>query len=425
MKNKVKVIAVFLVVTLLALSVTAFADDGGAPQWNDGAVYFVWADGDGEENNFYYHKITQVVGGGEMNYVPVSTITYDNDNTIKYDIKNRTRTAHYQNGTTSESNSYEFVWMSGFEAIKDTNEFLNLTTTEKFEYLFENDLTVNPIAAINGANCISTMGDLAFKLTIYNDAVGTYQGVSIGVPSTYEYFPAFWDQVFHWNVVDISETTKENPAVFDAFLLEKTLRIGKTAASRPIVSVTPLDVPEKAVTISSAGDFGWDITYNSNYYDEVEFELRDNAGNSYYIVLQRTNVKLKNLMGDTTRAVYAAVYYPQNESYENYSVFLKINYKDGKTQTKIISAPVKGIEGENGDFIDAYETDGGENLKQCWYKLDGITHDRNSNVESFYITIIKKSATTETFGGTLAGSGDGIQFKDSGKGFKRVLGGSN
>ncbi|MBO4342141.1 MAG: hypothetical protein J5870_03460, partial [Clostridia bacterium] len=113
------------------------------PAWDDGAVYFVWADGDGEENNFYYHKITNVVGGGVVNRVPLSTVAHDMDNNVKYNISNRTRTAHHENGSTSKDQSYEFVWaprdidanQNCFEVIKDTNRFKNLTTTAKFDYL--------------------------------------------------------------------------------------------------------------------------------------------------------------------------------------------------------------------------------------------------------------------------------------------------
>lgn len=415
------------------------AVDGGEgdpqdPQeWDDGAVYFVWADGDGEENNFYYHKITNVVGGGVVNRVPVSTVTHDMDNNIKYNITNRTRTAHYENGETREAQSYEFVWAprdinaypNCFEVIKDTTNFRNLTTTAKFEYLRNNDLTVNPIGALDGANCVSTMGDLVFKLTIYNDVSNTYEGLQVGVPENYSYYPSFWDRVFHWDIVDVSGTTVGKPGQYEAFLLERTLqlRCAENQISRNIVSIKPLNVPDKAVTVEQSAEDAnvWNITYHSNYYDEVKFKITDSADQVYYLVLLRVNVRLKGLMTDP-EGVYAAIYYPSNDSYQDYQMVLKVNYKDGTSETKVLQTPVKGIEGENGDVEDAYEISGGENLKTAWYKLDGVKRGRNSNVSNFFITVVKGyNPNSQRSEGILAGSGDGIEFKDSGEGFKRVI----
>ncbi len=406
-------------------------DPQDPPGWDDGAVYFVWAND--EEDKFYYHKITNVVGGGVVNRVPVSTVTHDEDNNVQYNIKNRTRTAHHRNGDVRKEQSYEFVWaprdinanQNCFEVIKDTNGFKDLTTTEKFEYLHEHDMTVNPIGALDGANCISTMGDLAFKLTIYNDAPNTYEGLQVGVPENYSYYPAFWDRVFHWDIVDVSETTSGKPEQYEAFLLERTLqlRCAENHISRNIVSVEPLNVPNKAVTIerSAEDENVWNITYHSNYYDELKFKITDSANNVYYLVLLRVNVRLKGLMTDP-EGVYAAIYYPQDDSYRDYQLVLKINYKNGTSETKVLQTPIKGIEGENGDIEDAYEISGGENLKTAWYKLDGVTKGRNSNVSNFFITVVRGyNPNSEYSNGILAGSGDGIEFKDSGEGFKRVI----
>ena len=96
--------------------------------------------------------------------------------------------------------------------------------------LYENGFTVDPTGAVNGENSISTNGDRNFRLTIYNDKENEYQGLQIGVPSNYTYFPAFWDAAFHSDVVDISDTTEANPMVTEAVLLEKTLEINRIFA---------------------------------------------------------------------------------------------------------------------------------------------------------------------------------------------------
>lgn len=394
--------------------------------WDNDSVYFVWAT-NGEANNFYYHKITGIIGGGTMNYIPVSQIIDENNNTIKYNIGNRSRYGTHADGFSEEVQSYEFVWTNALDEVKNDEEFLTLPTTQKFDFLFENEMTVNPIRALNGANCISTMGDLAFKLTIYNDVANTYEGIKVGVPTNYEYFPSFWDGDFHWDIVDVSGSTQNNPMVYEAFLLEKTLQLNSAGFSRSIASIKAIGVPDKAVTINNAGDGKWNITYNSNYYDDVELELTDVNGQKYYIILLRVNVKLRQYMNDETRTNYAEIYYPSTDSYTKYSIVLTIKYKNGQTETRVIKNPVKGIEATNGDFQDVYEFTGGENLKVAWYKLDGITNGPNSSVESFYINVVKDySGTSENFGGTLAGANDGIEFRDEGRGFERVvIGGVN
>ena len=401
------------------------AQHGPGPEegegWTGDSVYFVWAT-EGEEGNFYYKKIDGVVGGGDMNYVPVSTIVAENDPTVKYNITNRERNATHSDGVKDKAQSYEFAWTDGFEQALTDSEFAKLSTTGKMDYLYENGIAINPIGALNGENCISNMGDLAFKLTIYNDAENTYEAVRIGVPDNYEYYPAFWDPVFHWDLVDISGTTEDAPATFEAFLLEKTLVIDTASYSREITEVKAIGVPNKAVSISKVSNGKFAITYSSNYYDNVEFELTDKNGQKYYIILNRVNVLLKNLIGDETRENYAAIYYPASDSYEKYSVILNINYSDGTSETKLIAKPNKGLDAENGDFQNVYEYTGGENLKTAWYKLDGIKNGQDSNIEDFSITVVKDyNPSAASYGGTLSGAGEGNRYVDNGHFFERVM----
>ena len=388
---------------------------------NIDSVYFVWGT-EGESGTFYYHKITGIISGGQMNYVPVSTIVADNDSSVKFNLNNRTRTATNEDGTTEIARSYEFVYVEDLDSIKDSEEFKNASTSKILRYLYESDMTINPIRALDGENCISTMGDLAFKLTIYND--GKYEGIEVGVPNDYEYYPSFWDGVFHWNTVDISGTTVDNPAVFEAFLLEKTIQINSNIVSKKIKSIKALNVPERAVSFENIENGIWNITYSSNYYDEIEFELTDVNNNKYYMTILRTNVRLVGYASNPEdSAVYAAVYYPASDSYKNYSIILTINYKDGSKETKIIKNPVKAIDDEGGNLIETYEYTGGENLKQSWYKLDGVERGQKSTVSSFNITVVKNySTTSEIYGGTLSGADDGIKFVSNGHGFERLVG---
>lgn len=407
--------------------------DGGdnptePPAWTDGQVYFVWADGDAEDGNFYYHKITNV-DGGRVNYVPVGTITHEGAPGITYDIHNRTRIAHRNNCEDREEQSYAFVWaprnyeanQNCFEIAKDLTNFKSLTTTGKFDYLIERGMTINSAGAQNGANSVCTMGESAFTMIIYDDA---YEGIQVGVPGEYSYYPSFWDRANHWDTVDVSGTTQDAPAQYETFLLEQTLqlRCAENWISNSIAYVEPLNVPSKAVTVQQnmSDPTAWDITFNSRYYDEVELRVTDSSGQVYYLTLIRSNVALKSLRTNP-EGVYAAVYYPQNDNYQDYQVVLKINYTDGSSETKVLATPIRGIEDENGDVQDAYEIPGGENLRTAWFKLDGITRGGDPNVSSFFVTVVKDYVPgSEYSGGILTGSGDGIEFADSGTGYKRV-----
>ena len=112
-------------------------------------------------------------------------------------------------------------------------------------------------------------------------------------------------------------------------------------------------------------------------------------------------------------------------------MILTINYKNGTSETKIISKPHKGIEGENGDFHDVYEFDESVDLKEEFYKDNFNTISINSNASNIYIKennaneikVLIYSEESENYGGILSGADDGIEFRDEGYGFKRVVGG--
>lgn len=393
--------------------------------WNGDSVYFIWGT-EGEENNFYYHKITGIVGGGfdgyEINYVPVSTIVAENDNTVHYDLSQKERTWHFSDGRTDFHDNYHFVYVEALEEALNDAEFTSASTTRKLEYLREEEMTLDPTGANSGNNSISTNGNRNFRLTIYNDAPNAYEELRVGVPTTFEFFPEFWNRVFHSDVVDISATTEEAPVIFDTFLLEKTIQINSAQFSRSISNVKALNVPNKAVTIANAGEGKWNITFNSNFYNVVEFELTDANGQKYYITLHRINLQIKGLIGDETHSKYAAIYYPDTNSYTDYSVVCTVVYKNGTTETTIVGTPVKGIDTEGGDRVQEYEISGGLHLKTAWYKLPNIEDGQNTNISKFFVTVVKGSDFSgDTYQGTLAGSGLGTEFRNEGFGFYEVI----
>ena len=292
------------------------ADGGGDPGPGSGftgSVYFVWVDG----STFYSHKITDLVGAidnaGQLEY-PLNSIPLSS---IKDDVTNTAYTLGM---------NYEFCWEEAFEAISATEAFGS--ATDKLEYLNENKCTIDPTGAVSGENSISTNGDRAFRLTIFNDADGSYEGLTVSVPDEYAYFPDWWDPAFHQDTFDISGTTKADPFEVEAFVLEPTVSI----RSDDITSVRALDVPAKAVSITDEGRGRFDLQFHSHFYDNVVFELTDEAGETYYIQINRISMRVNRVAGATP---YYAVdlYYADSSSYTNYDVITTIEYKDGTIET--------------------------------------------------------------------------------------------
>ena len=114
---------------------------------------------------------------------------------------------------------------------------------------------------------------------------------------------------FNWKWNDISETTKDSPVYLYAFLLQDTVELEANTISNPITGVKALDVSERAVSVIKV-DNKFKITFSSNYYDNIEFELTDNANNKYYIRIGRINLDLKTFFDDETQQLYVATYYP-------------------------------------------------------------------------------------------------------------------
>ena len=81
------------------------------------------------------------------------------------------------------------------------------------------------------------------------------------------------------------------------------------------------------------------------------------------------------------------------------------------------------MEATNGDQIEAKYASAGTGLKTSFYQLDGIKRTQNSNVSKIYLTFTKKfDAKSTVFDGVLAGSGNGVEFADNGRGLRRVIG---
>ena len=98
--------------------------------------------------------------------------------------------------------------------------------SDKREALKEAGFSINP--AINQYDAkrnstIVTNGDREFRVVIYN--ADTFEGIQFSQNSdAYTYFPSFWDSTFYTGMLDISGTTRENPAEYNTFVLEPTIK---------------------------------------------------------------------------------------------------------------------------------------------------------------------------------------------------------
>lgn len=390
--------------------------------WNDGAVYFAWLDGE----TFRYVKITDVEPSSNdnvVNYKAMSTIK--DSNNVQFTMDKAYRTVTAPNGDKIQDNNYAFVSVTDMEALLADDTFTAKTGQEKMEYLSDEHCSVNgrcdinPIRAKNGKNSIATMGDLGFNLVIYDE---DYEAVKIDVSGTPTYYPDFWDVNFNWKWNDISETTKDSPVYLYAFLLQDTVELEANTISKTITSVKALDVSERAVSVTKV-DNKFKITFSSNYYDNIEFELTDNANNKYYIRIGRINLDLKTFFDDETQQLYVATYYPSTDDYSDYVLVANIEYKDGTKELRTIKEPANKVEATNGDQVEAKYASAGTGLKTSFYQLDGIKRTQNSNVSKIYLTFTKKfDAKSTVFDGVLAGSGSGVEFADNGRGLRRVIG---
>ena len=132
-------------------------------------------------------------------------------------------------------------------------------------------------------------------------------------------------------MLDISGTTRENPAEYNTFVLEPTIKFAMADNSNsPVTSLEALDVPSGAVTITGSGTTGYNIRFASHFFDNVVFRATS-ANGTYYIKINRAALSIKDNFGPETTnpQVIADLYYDESESYTDYDVYATIIGVDG------------------------------------------------------------------------------------------------
>ena len=362
----------------------------------DGIAYFIWQ---GENDALFMHQITglnvSATGNGyDIINIPVSDVK-DDTTGEQFVISNR---------------NYYWAWSSVTEILPNYSTFSGLQADvedrEKEEEI-KRKYFIDPCGAEDGENTICTNGGREFRATIYDE--GKYEGIAFSKDkSEYTYFPDFWDGTFFSNTVDISNTTTENPAVYESFLIEPTLHFGPAAGSSSNnTDIAAVCVPEGAVTITGDATNGFDIKFASNFYDNVTFEITTDTGKNY-VKIARTAIRVTDDHNDGATTVNAQLYYDDNESYSDYDMYATICYKDGSKSIKKVASSEFQTNPLNGDPLPAgtYELLGGQGLKSALFSVE-VSDD----VEGVAFNAMKAGALSgNTFGGSYLGSGIGAYF---------------
>lgn len=372
-------------------------DNPGGESGFSGTVYFVWQ-GAGDTiclhqipdlNNFTYPEIA---------YIPVTDII-DDDTNEQYSVSNK---------------NYYWMWDSAADFLnsyrKSSASYSQLAADLEADETTKRTYAIDPAGAVSGASTICTNGDRVFRAVIFDN--GSFEGLDFNAnEADYTYFPDFWDSMLTSNSLDISGTTQEAPAVYEAFMLESTVHFAATYASvNEITGVKALGVPGGAVEVRKvAADGGYDIEFKSNFFDNVVFEITT-AGGSYYIRIERIALKASDNFGPDmtdTPKVTAKLYYDETTDYENYEVYATIYKGDGTTSLK--KAELTAIKTDSfGNALPegTYSYSGGKGLKYSDYSVE-VPKDA---VGVAFNVVGAQALTGDSYGGSYIGSGSGIYY---------------
>ena len=279
---------------------------------------------------------------------------------------------------------------------------------------FIHSTALQPVGEPTDNNAYVSYGDRNFKVVIYNEQ---YKGVTIGDLSDLNYYPSNWSNPFtRTDQYDISGTTKNNPTVIDAILLESTINIkALNYNSFEIASIEALDVPADAVQISKVnGEFK--IVFSSNFYDNVVFKVTDKLGKVSYMQIRRYTIDGYIRFFENKPTITAELYFDRNKTYTNFDLTAKIIYKDGTVRTVSLDA-YKGIDDGLGNITEAYEVDeentefgpSGKGLKKSMFQYV-LKQGEERTISQIFINGEYVGSTDSNYAGAYVGSGEGVSI---------------
>lgn len=363
----------------------------------DGSVYLFWEGEDGSVCKYKLENLSTSHKEGE------------GENAIDvYDV-NFVKASDIADAATGDvfsiTKKFEFVYP-------------NMVDDSRTQHLFdgqlsENDkhaITMDPTNNTEGQTSVTWTPDREFRITFYEDG---YQGICL-VTSGMSYPEApFNETVFGIKDKDIGGTTKGNPAILPVYGLEQSITVTAGDNSKPIKEITPLDVPNGAITVSEVETGKFNIAFHSNFFDKVVYQVTDENDKVYYVKIIRETLEAHDNFGPGTAEsdmeITADFYFPIDNSYSEYQMVASLWVQDEKGQNVIKEVKViqPGIvKDKDGASTAKYEVPIGATLKQSSYI---VPVDKSIVAISFNI-LKSGEMNKEAFSGAVSGSGDGAYY---------------
>ena len=363
----------------------------------DGTAYLFWEGDNKQICKYKFDKLSTSHKEGEgENVIDV----YDVNFVKASDIKDAAT-----GDVFSITKKFEFVY---------SNKVDDSRTQHLFDgQLSENDkhaITMDPTNNTKGQTSVTWTPDRAFRITFYEEG---YQGICL-VTSGMSYPEApFNETVFGIKDKDIGGTTKENPAILPVYGLEQSLTVTAGANSKPIKEITPLDVPNGAITVSKVETGVFNLAFHSNFYDKVVYQVTDENDKVYYVRIIRETLQAHDNFGPGTpesdMKITANFFFPVSNSYGEYQMVASLWVQDEKGQNVIKEVKVVQpgiVENMDGASTGLYEVTIGATLKQSSY----IVPVDNSIVAVSFNILKSGEMNSDTFSGAVSGSGSGAYY---------------
>ena len=378
----------------------------------DKEAVLVWSCG----NKICYHLFENLDEHDRIHYIDASTITDDNDSSKKFDVHADTKF---------------FASTTRFATKKAEIDASNAATTPTLnieDLKGEDGIDYRPVGEPTENNAYVSYADRNFKAIIYNNK---FKALKMGNFSDLTYYPGKWNnELTRRESFDISDTTKENPVEFETVLLESVFRLkADEFGGLTIKSITPLDVPEGAVTVEKI-DSEYEFTFQSKFYNKVVFKLVDEDDKEYFFRINRQAMSI-DARGDKehTWEITSDVYFRNNLNWDDLNVTARIAYKDG-TSKLVEMENAKHIDDGLGNSKDIYENDEehpsnsvwpvGKGLKRAVFKIE-LEPSEVKKIDKIYFNIDYKGSTSTTYVGNYAGSGKGEVLDFSEEKYQRSL----
>ena len=375
--------------------------DPNQPDHFDGKAYLAWENTSGK---LCYHLFDNLNGFDEAtgtyptNYISTASATDESGNSSNFSMS----MPRYSWVLKADADA-----AGGISSLSLTEVLGDGTPGSPTEH----GLDLDPVTDVDGNNAFYSNADRNFRAIVYDP--DKYVGVAFSQnQADYTYFPGFWNPTFFIGSRDVSGTSKSAPAVFQTCMLESTVKFTTDYGSADsITSVAALGVNPGAVTVSKE-NYTFTLTFHSNFYDHVTFELTGESGAKYYLMVQRLVSKVEDLFGpNQDPKVRSILTYSRTDTYKNYLVMATIYDEDGSEVRQIVD-PVKydaeRREMEMAGFEateDPYIYGGGKGLYNTDYE---IAVSKSTIGVDF--TVLKAGTTDENFAGAFAGSGRGTYY---------------